>query len=486
MPANPRAASVRLQATKQATLIAVQHDLRSGHIPAHVETDASGRNTVLQPPPGIEEIHALAARRFRTAQRRRQAAGEQLLRKRPENASPAYSALITFGRKAQRDLAGLDPARQDAALEDALTAVAAYLDVPVLWATVHRDESAIHLHAGLCAVRPDGQSIGTATKGFPGGKRTAPQGINTSDLQTVVHEALRPHLPSLERGAKIIDRLKSGERPEPARSHRQLRRDLGLARNARRSDVQEAVDRHRKVLNDIEAVEASLADQARQATKLADELRQLRMDIREMNIRRNRLQPFQDALGEIEAGRMRPDVEQRHWTVSVGTGVTAGIRDARFTRLEWQALRNFQGAHDRLREAERAAEWNTAEIRAESTGRQEIAIGNVMPGKRIREWLKGPNYDAARWLEVRPRISIEWTAAAWQRLREFAAGCTASATTRIAELEGRIGKALELARRQGNAGIIEALEQPKPEPPAPSRPRPRRRRDPDVDPSPGM
>ena len=416
MPTNPRAASVRLKAAGKAALLAAWHDMRSGHVPAHIDAAAAGQNSVLQPPPDIDEIHSLAQSRFEAAQLERRAAGKKPRRKRPENASPAYTALITLGREAQGFLAALDPDRQDAALKAALAAVAGYLDVPVLWATVHRDESAIHLHAGLCAVRSNGLSISTATAGYSGDARR-----NTSELQDVLHQALQPHLPALERGTRLIDRLKAGERPERARSHHQLRRDLGLSPDARRNDVVAAVQELRAAQADTEG---------------------LRQQLAELEVRRNRIPHFNAAVGEIEAGRIRPLEARRQWKVEARTEATRGIEKCGFTRPEWAALRDWQGVHDRLREvkeatakledAKRAAEraasdaeeaaQTAARRRAEIDGeieatkttltetkaglakaellelaRQEIAAGRIVPRETPGRWGRARNFDLPRY-----------------------------------------------------------------------------------------
>ena len=283
--------------------------------------------------------------------------------------------------------------------------------MPVLWAAVHRDESAIHLHAGLCAVRTDGQSIGTATKGIPGTKRRrASPGINGSDLQTVVYDALQAYTPALECGEPIIDCLRSGERPEWTKDHRQPRADLG-----------------------------------------------------QLEVRRNCATWFRAALDEIEAGRMRPEAEQRHWTGKEAAANTADIKRSRFTQTEWQALHDFQAAQDRVLEATDAAEQSIAETRAETVARQEISAGNVKPAEQVGKWLKGPDHVKERWPEVCSALTIGWQPSAWKRLREFAAGFTASARALIAELQGRIGTALGLAREQGDEEVVQALDPREPE-----------------------
>ena len=432
MPANPRAASIRLKAAGRATVLAVQHDMRSGHIPAHVEASSTAQNSVLLAPPSFGEIARLASRRFEAAQRRRQAAGQKRRPARRSTASPAYLAIITFGAEAQEFLARLDRPAQDAALKAALEAAADYLDVPLLWASVHRDETAVHLHAGLCAVQSDGYALGTGLGGYAGEERR-----NTSQLQDVLHQALKPHLPQLERGARLIDRLKAGERPERARPHHQLRQDLGLPPAAQRNDVAAAVQELRKAQTDAAAV---------------------RREIAELEVRRNRLPHFNAALDEIEAGRLRPLEARRQWEVTTETKATQGIKDCRFTKPEWQALLDWQGAHDRQRvarqaaaEAEKtrdAAQTRTREAQLEAVAHEEILLGNARPEEKLGAWSQGPACPADRWPELEARLSSrKWLPGVWARLRRTAARITRTVEDTITALTRRNSDAAELAQK---------------------------------------
>ena len=78
--------------------------------------------------------------------------------------------------------------------------------------------------------------------------------------------------------------------------------------------------------------------------------------------------------------------------------------------------------------------------------------------------MKGLDHDKDRRLEVRSALTIGWQPSAWQRLRELAAGFTASARAQIAELQDRIETALGLAREQGDEEIAQALDPRTPTP----------------------
>ena len=282
MPANPRAASVRLKASKGSTLVTILHDFRQGAQPAYIEAARSGANSILQPAPPLERIYALAEQRYAAASRRREAATGKPLRKRRTDASPATTLILTFGADVQETLAAMSADDQDAALGAALDRVAAYLDAPVLWAAVHRDEAALHLHAGLCAVRGDGQAITTALQAHPDPRPAAAPADwtsrpNTSDLQTELHAALVPHIAGIERGHRKVDRLKAGEplAATKTQTHQMLKARLGLGPEAESTEVTAAVtklrtataqatDREREIAekeNQLEAVKAQIADQ---------------------------------------------------------------------------------------------------------------------------------------------------------------------------------------------------------------------------------
>lgn len=282
MPANPRAASVRLKASKGSALVAILHDFRQGAQPAYIDAGRSAANSILQPAPTLERIYAMAEQRYADAARRREAATGQPLRKRRTDASPATTLILTFGADVQETLAAMSADDQDAALGAALDRVAAYLDAPVLWAAVHRDEAALHLHAGLCAVRGDGQAITTALQAHPDTRpANAPADWtsrpNTSDLQTELHAALIPYIAGIERGHRKVDRLKAGEPLEATKTqtHQMLKARLGLGPEAESTEVTAAVTRLRTATARAAAIDQEIAETTNQLealqTQIADQ-----------------------------------------------------------------------------------------------------------------------------------------------------------------------------------------------------------------------
>ena len=172
MPANPRAASVRLQ--KLAGEGQQRHDFREGRQPSYVDASRRTENSVLLKPPTWREVCA-AAEALRS---RRRPPPKRAMK---SSAARAYAGIVTLGAEMQPAFEALERTEQDAAMMAAARAVEGAVAAPLLWAVMHRDESAPHLHFAVSSYRDDGLALSACLN-----RR------RLSELQDVLHEALKP------------------------------------------------------------------------------------------------------------------------------------------------------------------------------------------------------------------------------------------------------------------------------------------------------
>ena len=241
MPANPRAASVRLQ--RIADDGQQRHDFREGRQPAYADPARRPENSVLLKPPAWREVCA-AAEALRS---RRRPPPKRAMK---SNAARAYAGIVTLGADMQPAFEALERSDQDAAMMAAARAVEDAVAAPLLWAVMHRDESAPHLHFAVSSFRDDGRALSACLN-----RR------RLSELQDVLHRTLQPWLPELERGSRAAARLAAGESREEVghRSVRSLHGGLGLAPGASADEVVRARDARRQAVRARQEAEAGEA-----------------------------------------------------------------------------------------------------------------------------------------------------------------------------------------------------------------------------------
>ncbi|MBU2755311.1 hypothetical protein HFU84_12170 [Acidithiobacillus sp. CV18-2] len=136
-----------------------KHDMRTGHHqPVRVDPERTRLNSVL-----IEPQRAPDLRRECIRRRHLRPGGVKRAMKR--NAAVATIGVLTFSHEAQRELESLPANEQDKRFLASAKAVAEHLGTTLTGLVVHRDETAVHAHYQLHAVRLDGLPVSrTATR----------------------------------------------------------------------------------------------------------------------------------------------------------------------------------------------------------------------------------------------------------------------------------------------------------------------------------
>lgn len=127
-----------------------RHDTRTGKIPEYVDADRIEQNSVIIQPDSEANLRAvcLERRALRPTQRAMKS-----------DAAIATVGIITFGREAQRVIAAMPRARQDAMFNTVSAKLAEATGNEITGLVVHRDESAIHAHFQMPAVARDGRPM---------------------------------------------------------------------------------------------------------------------------------------------------------------------------------------------------------------------------------------------------------------------------------------------------------------------------------------
>ena len=192
-----------------------RHDMREGPQPKYVDASRTTENTVLIEPIKESALAKICEERANLLDRSRA---------RKSNAAIATCGIVTFSKTAQPIVDALPPAEQDRLFLESAKALADAMGTTLHGAVVHRDESAIHMHYRLAAVRTDGRPISKT--------------VDTRALQDVV-AAPWSYL-GIERGTPKQVRRDLGE-PESAWTHRsvkQLHEDLPAEIEAARAKAE--------------------------------------------------------------------------------------------------------------------------------------------------------------------------------------------------------------------------------------------------------
>ncbi len=309
--ANPRAASVRLEAKSLSQAYGQRrHDGRWGPQPKYVDPKRKNLNRQLIEPRTLPDIRTdvMTLRKARGVKRAMKS-----------NAAVVTAGIITFGSEAQEMFLTLTTDQQDAAFLDLAQAVAAFLETSLEALMIHCDESAIHAHFEVMACN---------RAGVPLAKSTRPSLM--IELQDLVFKVMSRHCEGIERGNRKYDRLAGGEDYAATvhKSVRQLHHDLPVQL--------EALEQKRDALQaDLPELEAQVKEMQGRVAKLEVEAAEQELTAAKVK----RLQIYRDRL-------------------------TDRVRDLDTRQGELEAL---QAKHDRL-----TAEVKSLENRAEAAKRARI------------------------------------------------------------------------------------------------------------------
>jgi hypothetical protein len=253
-----------------------RHDLRTGYVPAYVDTERTRMNSVVVPPKMESEARQICEERR-----------GQKKRKMRKNAAVLTCGIVTFGREAQQVISSLPREEQDRLFLEAVSRVAAYLRTDVESLVVHRDESAIHAHFRMYAYSRDGRPLSKVIS-----KEAA------SRLQDIVGEVYSRY--GIHRGERKEVRIARGDdmRKVIHRSVRQLHEDLPR-------EVEELAEKARKA---EELIRAKIEEQRAKIQKNEDLIRRQEMKLREGKVEeekaRKRIETYQrradEARREVE------------------------------------------------------------------------------------------------------------------------------------------------------------------------------------------
>ena len=209
-----------------------RHDTRAGDMPAYVDASRTAGNSELIPP-------MMEAALRDECQRRRTVRG---LRAMARNSAIATVGIITYSTDAQPIVEALPRDEQDRLIRATAEALAAEMGTTLTGLVVHRDESAIHAHYQMPAIRLDGHPVS---------KR-----VDTRRLQDVAAEPWA-HL-GITRGKPKAERQARGE-DASAWVHRSVRRlhdDLPAEIEAAKAKVAAAEEKARVAADRLAKAEA--------------------------------------------------------------------------------------------------------------------------------------------------------------------------------------------------------------------------------------
>ncbi|MDE0004712.1 MAG: plasmid recombination protein, partial [Rhodospirillaceae bacterium] len=472
MPANPRAASVRLQ--KLAGEGQKRHDFREGRQPTYVNASRRPENSVLLKPPPWREVCATAE----ALRSRRRPPPKRAMK---SNAARAYTGIVTLGAEMQPAFEALERGEQDAAMMAAARAVEDAVAAPLLWAVMHRDESAPHLHFAVSSFRDDGQALSACLNRH-----------RLSELQDILHRALQPWLPGLERGNRAAERLEAGESREGIkhRSVRSLHDGLGLAPGAGADEVALARDAKRQAVRGKQEAEA---DEAAARQRIEDMLAAV---ARRCNRAAERLAgavpgsaAAQTAERRLEqAGRKRESLQQQLDDMNAATEAVAEAAEAALDAVRKRAAdsaglvdeavaarpppyrtrtlgiggkdwldgirKDLTGGIDR-----RTAELENGHARRQAaleTALEEIGRGTCSPAPKEGKWFvhDWPRFESLREENRLSPGPLGWGGRLWASLRRFA---DAAQSRLVGELKGTIRRLVgERAELEGQRDRAEA------------------------------
>ena len=218
--------SVRIEhATQGQAAGRRRHDLRIGRQPAYVDGDRADENSVIlaTPTPAVLRRECEARRSQR-----------ETVRRMRSDAAVMTSSIITWGRGLQPHVEALSREEQDDLHQAVAEAVAAHCGSDLVGLVVHRDETALHGHGAMPAVRLDGTPI---SKGLSPAVLSA--------MQDVAMTAASRWLPMIKPPIRKTARIARGDDASAIyhRSVRQLHDDLPKEIEAREVELRVAEDR---------------------------------------------------------------------------------------------------------------------------------------------------------------------------------------------------------------------------------------------------
>lgn len=212
-----------------------QHDLRKGRIPGYVDKTRSSRNSSIILAEGFGITPGALIK-----EHARRLTGTPMTAK----TAAALTGIITFSHAAQSVVERFAREEQDEIIEYVAKRLAQHMDVPPVYAVVHRDESAIHVQLMMLNVTSTGKTYR--------GNRAA-----MSTLQDIGAEAFQKRGLYVSRGTRKIERIKAGEKPDKHinKSVRQLHETLptDIAKEEQRlAEVREKICRAETEFDDMD------------------------------------------------------------------------------------------------------------------------------------------------------------------------------------------------------------------------------------------
>lgn len=296
------------------------HDLRLGHIPAYVDQERMGANSII-----LDPAQPAALRRVCLANR----ANRPTQRAMRKDAAIASCFIVTFGKAAQPIFEALPPARQDAAYKAVADAVAALLGSEVTGLVAHRDETAPHAHGQMPAVRSDGRPLS---------KVLTPS--MAKQVQDVAAQAIANFAPQIVRGKPKAQRIADGE-PRSKTVHRsvqQLHSDLPQEISEKAAEIEKLQGRIAKMRAKEELTAANVRTLATYERRLKERLAQMEEKQRALADHARALQEQQaeqaareTALAEREAAVAAREQEASSQIAGLQAAVEA-VREGTVTR----------------------------------------------------------------------------------------------------------------------------------------------------------
>lgn len=215
-----------------------RHDMREGPQPKYIDPNQTNENSILVEPTKEAALDKLCEKR--AAQLGRQ-------RSRKSTAAIATCGIITFSKQAQTIVNDLPPDEQDRLLLRTAQNLADAMGTTLHGAVVHRDETALHMHYRLAAVRIDGRPISKV--------------VDTSNLQDVAAQTWLGF--GIGRGTPKQVRKDLGESANNwvHRTVQQLHEDLPEdLENTQRDAAERTVAAQSKASDEIAAAQARVTD----------------------------------------------------------------------------------------------------------------------------------------------------------------------------------------------------------------------------------
>ena len=351
-----------------------RHDMREGPQPKYVNAARTTENSVLMEPTKESALAKICDKR---------AARQTRQRARKSNAAIATCGIVTFSKAAQPIVDALPPAEQDRLLLDTARRLADAMGTTLHGAVVHRDETALHMHYRLAAVRTDGRPISKV--------------VDTKHLQDAAAAAWS-HL-GIERGTPKQVRQDLGE-PASAWTHRsvkQLHEDLPAEIDAAEQTAGEQIN---AIKADAEAqIEAAKARATEAETQAAEAERKATQTA-------NRLETAQTKLSNVQ-----------------GECTTLEKRVTNYQRRLDQQQEDLTAKQAELEEAKREVERLDSELKALANSDEDQPEKRQVIVSKTEErgwgpWSRREVVGERRLTYIRPKDTEKWRGAVLKRAKD--------------------------------------------------------------------